>query len=234
MKYNIMNHNLKVIVDELGEEYKDLLVEHVLDDMRETDIDLINPMDLICLDVEIKSSLRMNKRDQQKNKMFSLISVLGITYAILGLMLLMWREIKESMQYDTMMLMSFVLIFIGLFVALYSLMFKNIIKLKEKNYYKETSQEIYSYQIVDKWKEIEALVRELTPEEGKISLLPMIENLEQNRIISDKDVEYIKQLLSVRNKIVHIREYENTLSAEEKKKIILQADKIINKLKKLI
>ena len=45
MKYNISNYRLKGIVEELGEEYKDLLIEHILDDMQEVDADLINPSD---------------------------------------------------------------------------------------------------------------------------------------------------------------------------------------------
>ena len=47
MKYNALDYKLKVIVDELGEEYKDLLIERILDDMHETDADLINPSDLM-------------------------------------------------------------------------------------------------------------------------------------------------------------------------------------------
>ena len=56
MKYNISDYRLKVIVDELGEEYKDLLIESILGDMHENDADLINPSDLIRLDVATKSN----------------------------------------------------------------------------------------------------------------------------------------------------------------------------------
>lgn len=233
MKYNIVDNKLKVIVDELGEEYKDLLIEYMLDDMNEAEIDLINPMDLICLDVEVKSNLRMNKRNQQKNKMFSMISILGIAYASLGVALMLWREIQKSIQYDMMTMMSYILIFIGLSVSLYSLMFKNILNLKEKNY-KGKKQSIYSYEIVDKWKEIETLIRELTPGDDMISLSTMIENLRMNKIISGKDVEIIKQLLNIRNKIVHINGYGNTLSEKQKRDNLLQANKVITKLRKII
>ena len=43
MKYNVSDNKLKIIIDELGEEYKDLLIERVLDDTHETDADAINP-----------------------------------------------------------------------------------------------------------------------------------------------------------------------------------------------
>lgn len=121
MKYNILDYKLKVIVDELGEEYKDLLIERILGDMHENDADLINPSDLIRLDVTIKSNLRIDKKVQRQNHMFSMISLLGITYALFGLMLMMWSEVRDTIRYDSIMMMSFVLTFMGLFVALFSL-----------------------------------------------------------------------------------------------------------------
>ena len=94
MKYNISDYKLKVIVDELGEEYKDLLIERILGDMHENDADLINPSDLIRLDVTTKSNLRIDKRVQRKNRMLSMISLLGIIYALFGLMLMMWSKVE--------------------------------------------------------------------------------------------------------------------------------------------
>lgn len=125
MKYNISDYKLKIIVDELGEEYKDLLIECILGDMHENDADLINPSDLIRLDVTIKSNLRIDRKVQRKNRMLSMISLLGIIYALFGLILMMWGEVRDTIRYDSIMMMSFVLIFLGLFVALFSLIFKN-------------------------------------------------------------------------------------------------------------
>lgn len=71
MKYNISDYKLKVIVDELGEEYKDLLIERILGDMHENDADLINPSDLIRLDVATKSNLRIDKKSA-KTKSYAL------------------------------------------------------------------------------------------------------------------------------------------------------------------
>ena len=90
MKYNFSDSKLKVIVDELGEEYKDLLIEQILNDMNEIDADQINPSDLIRLDVTTKSNLRADRKSQRLNRMSTLISLLGVVYAILGLMIMMW------------------------------------------------------------------------------------------------------------------------------------------------
>lgn len=233
MKYNISDYKLKVIVDELGEEYKDLLIERILGDMHETDADLINPSDLIRLDVTTKSNLRTDKKVQRQNRMFSMISLLGIIYALLGLMLMMWSELRDTVRYDSIMMMSFVLIFLGLFVALFSLLFKNMVRMRPQ-YYRGQIHTISPYEVINKWKEIEALVHELTPEEDTLSLSSMVSNLKDTKIISEQDIEIINQLLNIRNQIVHGQDNKYDLSQAELRTILLQADKIISKMKKLV
>lgn len=232
MKYNISNYRLKGIIEELGEEYKDLLIEHILDDMQEVDADLINPSDLIRLDVTIKSKLRVDKKMQKKNRMLSMISMLGIIYAMLGLILMMMREMRNTIQYDSTIMMSMILMIIGLFVTLFSLLFINMQK-TQSQYRRGNRRDISSYEIVNKWKEIEALVNELAPEKNELSLFSMIKNLEETNIISEKDVEEMKQLLKLRNQIVHEQNFENNLSEKELRDIILRSDKIIYKMKKI-
>lgn len=233
MKYNISDYKLKVIVDELGEEYKDLLIERILGDMHENDADLINPSDLIRLDVTIKSNLRIDKRVQRKNRMLSMISLLGIIYALFGLMLMMWSEVRTTIQYDSVMMMAFILIFMGLFVAMFSLLFKNMIRIRPQ-YYRGRSHTISPYEVVNKWKEIEALIHELTPEEDTLSLSSMVSNLKDTQIISEQDIKIINQLLNIRNQIVHGQDNKYNLSQEELRSILLQADKLISKMKKIV
>lgn len=233
MKYNILDYKLKVIVDELGEEYKDLLIERILGDMHETDADLINPSDLIRLDVTTKSNLRTDKKVQRQNRMFSMISLLGIIYALLGLMLMMWSELIDTVRYDSIMTMSFVLIFLGLFVALFSLLFNNMVRMRPQ-YYRGQIHTISPFEVINKWKEIEALVHELTPEEDTLSLSSMLSNLKDTKIISEQDIEIINQLLNIRNQIVHGQDNKYDLSQAELRTILLQADKIISKMKKLV
>lgn len=233
MKYNILDYKLKVIVDELGEEYKDLLIERILGDMHENDADLINPSDLIRLDVTIKSNLRIDKKVQRQNHMFSMISLLGITYALFGLMLMMWSEVRDTIRYDSIMMMSFVLTFMGLFVALFSLLFKNMGRIRSQ-YYRGQSHTISPYEVVNKWKEIEALVHELTPEKDTLSLSSMVSNLKDTQIISEQDIKIINQLLNIRNQIVHGQDDKYNMSQEELRSILLQADKIISKMKKIV
>lgn len=233
MKYNISDYKLKVIIDELGEEYKDLLIERILGDMHENDADLINPSDLIRLDVTTKLNLRIDKRVQRKNHMLSMISLLGVIYALFGLMFMMWSEVRTTIRYDSLMMISFILTFIGLFVALFSLLFRNMMKTRPQ-YYRGQNHTISPYEVVNKWKEIEALVHELTPEEDTLSLSSMVSNLKDTQIISEQDIKIINQLLNIRNQIVHGQDNKYSLSQEELRSLLLQTDKIISKMKKIV
>lgn len=233
MKYNITDQNLKIIINELGEEYKDLLIERMLDDMNEIDADLINPSDLIRLDVSTKSNLRADKKMQRLDRSYSMISLVGAIYALFGLMLMLWNQVRESIRYDTITMISFLLIFMGLFLAIFTLLYKNILKIRPQ-YYRRTNRSISPYEIINKWKEIEALVHELTPDESKLSLSSMIKNLRDTKIISGQDVETITHLLNTRNQIAHRIDNKCDLSQAELRALLLETDKTIDKMKKLI
>ncbi len=233
MKYSISDYKLKVIIDELGEEYKDLLIEQALNEMNEIDADHINPSDLIRLDVTTKSNLRIDRKSQRLSRMSTLISLLGVIYALFGLMLMMWSELKDTIRYNNIMMISIVLIFLGLFVAIFSLLFKYMNRMRP-HYYKNKRFTISSYEIINKWKEIEALINQLTPEKEQLSLSSMVSNLEETKIISKEDTIVINKLLRVRNQIVHKQNKDIDLPQNELRSILIQIDEVISKMKKLV
>nr|WP_300818402.1 hypothetical protein [uncultured Acetatifactor sp.] len=233
MKYSISDYKLKVIIDELGEEYKDLLIEQALNEMNEIDADQINPSDLIRLDVTTKSNLRIDRKSQRLSRMSTLISLLGVIYALFGLMLMMWSELKDTIRYNNIMMISIVLIFLGLFVAIFSLLFKYMNRMRP-HYYKNKRFTISSYEIINKWKEIEALINQLTPEKEQLSLSSMVSNLEETKIISKEDTIVINKLLRVRNQIVHKQNKDIDLPQNELRSILIQIDEVISKMKKLV
>lgn len=232
MKYNVSDSKLKGIIDEMGEEYKDLLIEKLLNDMHENDVDLINLSELIQLDITTKSSLREDKKIQQRNYILSSISVIGMLYSLFGLMLMMWSDMKESMHFDALMMMAFVLTFLGLFVSVFSMLLKTVFKFRPK-LYQEKSPSTTLYEIINKWKEVELLAYQLTPKEKKLSLSQMIKNLKDIQIISEQDIEVINQLLILRNQIVHCETKDINMSSKEIRTLLIKVDKIISKMKKL-
>ena len=67
MKYRINDSKIKNIVDELGEEYKDLLIKIVLEGNNEVDVDNLLVSDLIKTDIQIKERLRSQNRQRKRN-----------------------------------------------------------------------------------------------------------------------------------------------------------------------
>lgn len=108
-----------------------------------------------------------------------------------------------------------------------------MIKLRPQ-YYRGKIQTISPYEVINKWKEIEALIHELTPDEETLSLSSMIKNLKDTEIISSQDIEIINQLLGTRNQIVHGKDNKYDLSQSDLRTILLNADKVISKMKKLV
>ena len=90
------------------------------------------------------------------------------------------------------------------------------------------------YEIVSKWKEIEAIMIQLTPVENQSTLKKMIDYLEDLNIINNEDYQNIKQLLSYRNSLVHSTNEKDLIPNKQSKELIKKADDIIKKLKLLI
>ena len=65
MKYRINDSKIKNIVDELGEEYKDLLIKIVLEGNNEVDVDNLLVSDLIKTDIQIKERLMSQNRQRK-------------------------------------------------------------------------------------------------------------------------------------------------------------------------
>ena len=230
MKYNISDKRIKLIIDELGEEYKDLLIEHILDDLHENDADAISASDLIRLDVETKSNLRIGRELRRKYQMFTMVSLMGLLYSIIGVFLLIWSQIGRGFSYE--LKASYILVFMGLSISILALLMRTLVNnrpYKGRSIDRSTS----SYEIINKWKEIEGLIHELTPSEENLSLDSMIEYLYNNSILMADDVEVIYKLLEKRNQIVHDPNKKYNVSQEEFKPLLLQADDVIKKLKKI-
>ena len=124
LKYNISNEKLKLIVDELGEEYKDMLIAKTLSNLDELDIDEISPSELIRLDVEIKKRLNIDKAESKRNRILSLISLVGVLYAMLGLFLMIFKELDRYMIENPANMIAILCIFIGLLTSIMAIFMK--------------------------------------------------------------------------------------------------------------
>ena len=231
MKYKFSNEKIKYILDELGEEYKSLLIEKSLDNIGNVDVDNINLSELIELDIAIKKPLKTSKREQKRKRMFASTALLGLIYFMLGgvmLILSLYRTTKYSRIPSNLFV---IVIFMGMLIFLLSVYASVFSDLKRG---KSSNKNINPYALFNSWKEIEVLITQLTPDEYHKGPRTMVEYLSTNRMISLEDKKQILELLQIRNNIAHSSEDNLKMSKEEILQKITIADKIINDLSKLI
>lgn len=232
MKYYISSIKLQLVVNELGEEYKDLLIEKMLNDYQTTDIDSLPISELLKLDVSIKEKLVQNKQFEKRNRFYNLLTSLGLAYSMLGILLLFFQELERSFSTEPMNMLSFALIIIGLFVSFYGLLFKDV-TLKRRAYHPTKNEN--GYELVSLWKELEGLMIQLSPDNTPSSPSRLIQYLLENNFISDKDENSIRTLLKLRNEIVHNTTYSRLeLTHEEYSSLIKNIRNIITKLNNIV
>lgn len=231
MKYNISEQNTKMIIDELGEEYKDMLIERVLEETDEIDVDRISLSDLVRLDIATKARLRSNKKARNKRKMYSYIAALGLVYVFIGAFLMLYSSFdNHTMRDNSLQLISVFFIIFGFLTTGLSM-----ILLKNKSTNPQSENRIISeYEIINKWKEIEVLIVQLMPENNKLSLNDMIKQLSDTSIISSEDGEVIKKMLKIRNQVVHMRPTDHTFTQPELKMLFSKLDEIIRKMNRIV
>lgn len=231
MKYKFSNEKLEYILDELGEEYKSLLVEKSLDKIGNVDVDNINLSDLIELDIETKKPLKTSKIENKRKRVFSLTALVGILYVMTGGLLLILRPYPTNVNNRLITEFSIIVMFMGMVFFLLSVYASVFLDWKRR---KSSNKDISPYALFNNWKEIEALITQLTPDEYHKGPRYMVEYLSDNRMISIEEKRQILELLQIRNIIVHTSEENLNMSKEEIQEKITIADKIINNLSKLI
>lgn len=231
MRYNFSNKKVEFLLDELGEEYKSLLTEKTLDRMRIFDVDNIDLSELIKLDIEVKKYLKVKEKDRTRKRLLSIMALLGVLYFMTGFLILTLDYVRPDMSNSLTKEISIILSFSGTLIFILSVYFSvfSINKLKRsKN--KDTSY----YVLINKWKEIEALIIQLTPAEYQRGNNNMVEYLRENKMISNDEKNEIFELLRTRNNIVHVPEDNIQISKEELQEQINVANKLITKLSKAI
>lgn len=229
------NEKLEKYLDELADEYKSLLFKSFIS--RSKSLDDLSVSELLRLDAEIKKPLLENYQRQQKRRRVFLIA--GLTYMFLGFLLfIMYEIIGFSLTHDTatsiIPLMSVVIGFIGLFMALVAFAFP-VLRLpstKHENSMKEESPALLEHDVVTKWRELEGIVNDISINVKVNTPRSIIEFLSENHFIDTGESTLLREFLKMRNNIVHSS--GNVYVISEIKEMIVEIDKIITKLKKIV
>lgn len=229
MKYTISNNRLKIILDELGEDYKDALIKRVLDDTNQYDVERIKISDIVYFDMLTKLKLENGKEQKQHERFARSMNAFGVIYIILGVLLAIYITIKNGIITDVYLLTSFITMFMGLALILASVFYKNKHVIRIENYTVPKSSNI-NYEIINKWKKVEALLYDLAPEKQSYSRSELIALLKDTGILTTPDAESLKKLSYYRNQLVHAQEEKVNIPEEEARKVLSEIDKIIAKM----
>ncbi len=228
------NEKIQKYLDELSEEYKELLFKALLE--RSKSIDDISISELLRLDNEIKKPLIENyQRQQKRRKMFF---VYGLMYMFLGIiMLIMYYTIKSDIFHGTdgiVLLVSIVVSVVGLFISAFSFVMplSKANATKQKFSTQTETTKLLSFEVITKWRELEGIVSDLAENNSIPTPRSIIEYLSSNNFIDKEESIVLKEFLKMRNNIVHSSNVD--ISADDMKSAINKVDQIISKLKKIL
>ncbi|WP_394508940.1 hypothetical protein C0132_22240 [Priestia aryabhattai] len=231
---NKFQDSTQVILDNLSEEYKNLLVARALVNNNLKSTKDIVPQDLIILDEEFKNVINRNKYNNKKKKSIQLIKFLSMFYVMIGIWLYIFTNIdtENSIQKISLLIAGIGLLttllaqFIEFYVNQFSVRKTQHFEFKPEN----------EFELVKKWNEIEKLSYMIIKKENDISnnlpITKLFKVLFTENILDNKDMENYKYILNLRNSIVHPT--EKTINQDQIIMGLEKADSIILKLKKYV
>lgn len=232
LKYPITNKRVNIVLDELADEYKNLLVEAVLVQQNEFNTENISLSEIVKIDMELKERLKNRSRNHRINKISYITTMIGIIYSLIGVMFLTITPLNGTFHDSAYFPISIICIFVGFIVAIIGLMVKVLSHNKITAIKKKIAMD-YEVQIINTWRIVEELIRQIAPRNDVMSLRSMINYLEQSSIITKEDIKIIYSLMHCRNDIMHNSLKEKT-DTEEVRILLDRAHELVRKLSNVI
>lgn len=232
---NISHNNEKIekYLDELANEYKELLYKALIS--RSKPFDDLSVSELLRLDNEIKRPLfeDYNRKQRRRRMLLSL----GLTYMLIGLLCFVVSKVvlgdfhynRESM----ITLMSVIISIVGLIITIYSYASQtlNIFPQKYVNKREDTNH-VYEYEVITTWRELEGIVNDISINANVKTPRSIIEYLSESQFIDENEYNILKDFLKMRNNVTHYS--DNEYSSNEIKEMLEKVNKIIEKIKKIV
>lgn len=235
----IIDDKIKRYIDELGEEYKDILLEELV--KKSSITDELSVSELIRIDEDVKYYMRTKDQMKRKRKFYQL----GLMYIVLAIYIYLFANIMYSFEnlnylstYALIQLMAIVIGMTGLMVVVTEYMRgnkKNYSKIKKSEDMNE-KRKFIEYEVICLWRELEGLFNDISVSRGTIiGPRTIIDYFDKEGLITDEEKVTLIRFLKLRNIIVH--DNMRTLSIEELsnevKKVRKIYDKVKNKVSKL-
>ena len=227
MRFKLNNLKAQEMIDQLGEEYKDLLIQTVLNETGETDADYLDLRITRETDAHFKRTLLINKQRDQNKKRYKILSLTGIIYSLIGFISLLITTFLYDLPNTPYLMIPVLTLLVGLMVVMSVLVVVTFSRNKDDKKAVKVDLNI-DYMIVLKWKEIEYLIYEIIPTQKPMSFSSMLNYLKEIEILNKQEIEQLKEIISYRNKVVHNIDLNNG-PKENANEILLVAEKIAKK-----
>lgn len=216
---------LDIYLDEIAEEYKNMLLAILINDCGKT-YENLSITDLVRIDDIAKRSLiSYYKNRNKKTRTLTFLSLyLIITSVVLSsLILFINKEHNYSLEYA----LGITAVFTGItgLIALYLQHRRRMIKLELNN-----SDEILNYKLVQRWRQIESIVQDLSIKNKKTNSGSAIMFLLQYNMINESDRIILSRLLKIRNSLLYEHGDKQKIDSSTKKELLNDTENILRKL----
>ena len=239
MKTDKFSNDDKIMryLDELSAEYKELLFKALVE--QSSTVNDLSVSELLRIDNEVKKPLIANYRRNKRQR--QIILLIGIVYVLCGFCCFFFYQLYKQIisssfnEESLVLLLCSVISLLGLFVCMYSYIMPHRIRQKEtglKNTHNMESTALIEYEIISKWRDIEGLVSDLSVNSHATSPSSAINYLRQNGMIDESEQDTLKQLLRLRNMVVHSG--KDPIPIANARTLMRQTDQVLDKLRKVL
>ena len=209
-------------LNELSKEYRELLLSKLVEESG--NIKDLSVSKLLLIDEPIKRQLIESSKVKKRKKTFWTLS---FVYSLLACLFLTFGPVLLGKTYQSIYIVALVLCAIGVICSTIYMWMALSNKRIEKN--RETTQKTSAeYSIVSTWRELEGVVNDIYGKDSYIGGSRVLKLLVENKLISDQELNSLRQLLSMRNDIVHKGAEE--FDIEEMQKVRNECQRIISNI----
>jgi hypothetical protein len=232
--YSRLTPSAQEALNKLTIEYRDELLQKafLIAQERETANKEISLRDILESNQPKVAGTNRLKSESRKKRLFYLITLSGVVYSILGILLYLIQNKKFIVETD----LGLIIALSGIIISMTAFLYTQILSKRtfELKVLERTDSNYNDFDVVKRWQIIEQLTIRLMSEKGIIdpksrSLSQVIKFLTENFAQSEKDFLKTRELLQVRNRVLH---EQFSMTDQQKKEYLDFANSLIEKLEK--
>jgi hypothetical protein len=226
--YSKLTPSAKEAIDELSEQFKENLLEkaYQIATDRDTANKEISLRDILEANQTSDRLRILDKVEFKRKRLLTTVSFSGIIYATAGFIIYLYQNNKFSLDKD----IGLIIAVVGLLITLFAVFYSQLISRRYILDNLKSTDTSDNFDLVKRWQLIESLAKKLMSDadQKESSSVSFLIRFLSHRVAKDeKEYLKIKDLLQLRNKIIH-EQYRPSTS--EKREYIDFADELIKRL----